>query len=490
MKTIMLTLVFSFLSFLSSGQDCECFVSQIENNTVESCNLIIGTTVTVSDVSELQNAINVANQEGGNKTILIEDGIYSIASTSQYPYITASNMVFRSLSGNRDAVILTGQGMKDVAPDTEIGMYLVGDNITVADLTIRDVGNHGISIGGDDIFIHNVKIQNTYEQMIKGSSTENGLHNSIVQCSLFEYTEEIGPQWYIGGLDIHGGHSWIVRDNVFKHIESPSQAVAEHAVHFWDNCSDNTVERNVIIDCDRGIGFGLGSSPNDGGIIRNNMIVNDGSGIFNDVGIGIESSPNTKIYNNTVHVAYQNAIEYRFETTTNVEIANNLTNRPITSRNDGVANLSNNYIEAETSWYMDATTGNLRLVTLNPNVHDQGTDLSGVVDYDIDQLQRPQGDAYDIGAQEYFEVSSENKEVSLVALSVFPNPSSGLVTIRFLDNRVPSLIFVLNSQGVKIEEYSDVMNVDFSHLGDGMYYLIIQGKLENRSVISKLVICH
>ncbi len=333
-------------------------------------------------------------------TILIEDGTYPIASPSWYPYITASNVVFRSVSGNRDAVILTGTGMSSVAPSTEIGISCVGDNITIADLTIRDVGNHGISTRGDSMFVHNVKIQNTFEQMIKGTSAGDGADDAIVQCSFFEYPAGIGPQFYIGGLDIHEGNNWLVRDNVFKNIISPSGSVAEHAIHFWNFSGNNTIERNWIINCGRGIGFGLGSSPSDGGIIRNNMIYNDGTGTFNDVGIGLETSPNTKVYNNTIFIEYPNAIEYRFPETNNVEIANNLTNKLIKSRNGGEANLLNNYTTANPSWFADLPNGDLHLSAIVGEVYNQGVELSTEVSDDIDQLTRPQGAGYDIGAHE------------------------------------------------------------------------------------------
>jgi len=65
--------------------------------------------------------------------------------------------------------------MTSVAPSTEIGISCVGNNITIADLTIRDVGNHGISVNGDNLYVHNVKIQNTFEQMLKGTTGGNGL---------------------------------------------------------------------------------------------------------------------------------------------------------------------------------------------------------------------------------------------------------------------------------------------------------------------------
>lgn len=397
-------LLFSFLMVQSlAGQDCGCTIAEVESNTVAPCQTTIGTVVNVSTESEFRAAIAEANQTGGNMTILIADGTYAVASTASYPYITASNLIIRSASGNRDAVVLTGQGMQD-AGGTEIVLYLVGDNITVADLTIRDCGNHGIAMNSDHHFIHNVKIQDTYEQMIKANSAGAYNDSTVIQCSLFEYTAGVGPQWYIGGLDIHSGVDFVVRDNVFRNINSPSQTLAEHAIHFWDDSSNNLVERNKITNCDRGIGFGLGSSANDGGIIRNNTIVNDGTTPYHDVGIGLESSPNTQVYNNTVMIAYQNAIEYRFEVTTDVTITNNLTNRAIRSRNGGTATVTANITDAELSWFVDPFAGDLHLSALIPAVVDQGVVVTDLVD-DIDQDVRPNNSGIDIGADEYLQTT-------------------------------------------------------------------------------------
>ena len=383
-----------------SSQDCGCRVSQVESNTVNACEYSVGTVVTVATTSELRNAINQINSSGGNTTLLIADGTYPIASTDWYPYITANNVVIRSLSGNRDSVILTGTGMNSVDPNTEIVISAVGNNISIMDLTIREVGNHGIMANGDHLFVHNVRVQDTFEQMLKGNSSGDGADEARVQCSLFEYTAGVGPQWYIGGLDIHDGDNWTVNDNVFKNIASPSVTTAEHAIHFWNSSSNNTIERNIIINSDRGIGFGLGSSPSEGGIIRNNMIFNDGTGLYDDVGIGLETSPNTKVYNNSIFIAYANAIEYRFPETTNVEIFNNLTNQSITLRNSAQATVASNYTSAIENWFVNAPTGDLRLASDNPAVVNQGMYLDTVL-MDIDKTPRTIDGDHDIGAFEF-----------------------------------------------------------------------------------------
>lgn len=478
-------------TFTSYTQECNCTVSEVQANSVAPCTTVIGEIDTVTTVIELKDAINSANGTGGNRTILIADGTYPIASPDWYPYITGSNIVFRSVSGNRNAVILTGTGMASVSPATENGFYIVGENVTIADLTIRDVGNHGIATQGDNTFIHNVRIQNTFEQMIKGTSAGDGADNGTVQCSLFEYTAGIGPQFYIGGLDIHEGSNWWVSDNIFKDIASPSGSLAEHAVHFWNFSENNTVERNLIINCDRGIGFGLGSSPNEGGIIKNNMIYNNGTHPFHDVGIGLETSPNTKVYNNTVYITYPNAIEYRFAATTNVQITNNLTNKLISSRNDGEAILLTNYTEAVETWFIDITTGDLHLVETNDNVVNQGTNLAEVT-VDFDKNARPLAGLTDIGAHEFYDLTTgiTALENSITKIQLYPNPAQNVFTVK--SNTSPlynvSVYNVLNQQLMRYNAVDLTVGliVDVSDWEAGIYFCQFEdanGQVETQKVV-------
>jgi hypothetical protein len=496
MKHSNVFIVFIFIIYfkhLGYAQTCSCLISEVETNTVSPCNYTIGTLDTVTNATEFRNAVSQANSSGGNRTILIADGTYQIASPSWYPYITANNIVFKSLSGNRDAVILTGTGMAATS-GTEIGIYAVGDNITIADLTIKDVGNHGIAVTGDNLYVYNVKIQDTYEQMIKGNSTAGGINNGTVKCSLFEYTNGIGPQWYIGGLDIHTGINWNVSDNVFYDIASPSVAVAEHAVHFWDSSEDNVVERNKIVNCDRGIGFGLGSSPNTRGVIKNNMITNDGSNLFADVGIGLESSPNTEVYNNSIFIQYPNAIEYRFATTTNIIITNNLTNQLIRSRNGGTATLTTNNTGAMGSWFVDATSGNLRLANNIPSVVDMGTSLVNDVTVDLDQVTRPQMGSYDIGATEYLNPTTGLKDTKAPTLdvTVFPNPSANVFTLQSKEISIDN-ITIYNAVGQTIASFEgdplpSTFVIDAQQWEAGVYFCHIAGSNAASQLIRMVVL--
>ena len=456
-----------------NAQNCDCTLEQVINNTVIPCEYSEGTIDTVYTTEELRAFINFANANNAlvPRTVLIADGTYPIATTSWYPYITASNVIFRSLSGNRDACILTGEGMRSVNPETENGIFAVGDNITIANLTIKDLGNHGISVTGDNLYVYNVKIQDTYEQMIKGSSDADGVNNGTIKCSYFEYTNGIGPNWYIGGIDLHKATDWTISDNFFINIASPADFVAEHAIHLWEGSANNLVERNQIINCDRGIGFGLGSSPNDGGIIRNNMIYNNGGHPYHDVGIGLETSPNTEVYNNTVHVLFQNAIEFRFDETEDVMITNNLCNKPITSRNGATATLTKNITNATNDWFENVDFGNLRLAGANGNVVDQGSTIVNPT-LDIDKTSRPQGAGIDIGAHELMQsVSVIELETESMAI-ISPNPFQDLLEISFKENKRYTLSFYNQNQQLvhKEEIQGDSFQMNTGTWVDGTYF--------------------
>lgn len=326
----------------------------------EPLTTVVGNVTTVSNVAQLRAATLEANKTG-NTTILLKDGTYNF--DGEGLWVSGSNIIFRSESGNRDKVILKGEGMTG---STSRIFLLAGDNLTVADMTLGYVANHVIQVHGeldtDYALLHNLHIVDSYEQLVKVSydanKMETGADNGILECSTLQYTAGIGPQYYIGGIDAHNAANWIVRDNLFSSVRSPQELLAEQTVHFWSDSKNATVENNTFLNCDRAIGFGMGEDRGaEGGIIRGNKIYHDST--RGDVGIILETAKNVLIENNIILMEndYANAIEYRFKGTTGAQILNNISNKAIKQRDGATATLSGNITNAEISDYADPAHG-------------------------------------------------------------------------------------------------------------------------------------
>ena len=443
--------------------------------------------ITVSTVSELQNALNLASQSNGNMTIALNKGTYLLNNNLLYIGTHMKHLSIRGATGNRDDVIIKGQGMNGSV--THI-FNVAASHFTAADMTIGWVFYHPIQIHGesnaDSTLIRNVKIIDGNEQFIKISGTSAEPHISdggIIECCHFEFSAGIGNQYYTGGVDGHHCSNWIVRNNTFKHLRSPDGNLAEHAVHFWSNSRDIITENNLIINCDRGIGYGLGNDPargNLGGIIRNNFVHTS-----RDVGIGIERSPDVKIYNNTVWTDnYFNSIEYRFAGTTNNHIANNLTNKNIALREGAQAILENNYTSAIASMFVNAGAHDYHLVNNNPNLVGKGKLLNDVtVDFDC----KARGNTNDIGADQFLVITNIfNSTEPNMLVSISPNPFKSFF---YADVNMPHSevlkLFLYSPEGKEmlktdIEKNRNAIKCD--HLSPGIYfYFIYEGKYLKQS---------
>jgi len=363
--------------------------------------LLIANTVTVGNFSELMEAVNSASS---GDTILMKDGTYMV-NNGYGAQIRKNNLVIKSLSNNRNNVIVSGGGMSGGA---NYGFWIPAHNVTIQGITIQDVANHCIQTDVDNhkLRVIDCVLRDGYEQLLKVPAGSGMSDSGLVEGCLFEFSKGVAESFYTGGIDYHRSKDWVVRNNVFKNIRSPGGSVAEHAIHFWNNCENITVENNLIIDCDRGIGFGLGDEKeHKGGIIRNNMIyhrVMDGTD-FGDVGIALEYCVDVSVYNNTVFFDndYSNAIEYRFQGTKRNTVANNLTNKQIRMRDGATATLISNVTSAQSGWFVAVSEGNLHLASGSISAAiDKGTPVDGLTS-DFDNDLRPQGSGIDIGADEY-----------------------------------------------------------------------------------------
>ncbi len=363
-------------------------------------------TIEVSTADELKSVLTTTQ---GNITILLTDGVYQIPDFYGYE-IKMSHITIKSKSGNRDAVIIKGNGMDG---STQFAFQIYGyDYFALKNVTIRDLYSSAIQLhgyqntGGDYLYVSNCRFIDIREQMIKGCSSSDSRENQtprpdygVVEKTLFEYTDYT-PYYMSCGIDIHVANEWTVRDCTFKNIIRVDNGITEGAIHFRYYSENLTIERNKIINCARGILFALDNEQVSNGTIKNNFIH-----VNCDVGIYLCHSQNIKVYNNTIYIAnsYGNAIEYRFsesngyQATDNNYIYNNLTNKAITARNGGLADVTDNVTNAQSSWFVDAINGDLHLNSSNSDVVDKGRDLSDVV-LDIDKENRT--GKLDIGADE------------------------------------------------------------------------------------------
>ena len=344
-------------------------------------------------------------------TILLKDGIYRIDSTL---HIMARGVVLRGQSGNRSKVIIRGEGMNE--RKVGVAISIDASDVVVADLTVGSVGFHGVQVRGEvgvsDIVVHNIHIVDTGQQLLKGSTGPTGKisERGLVACSVFSYTDT-APSDYTNGVDVLNAKNWVVRDNYFHKIRGPRDSgyVCGPALLFWVGSQGTVVERNLFLDCYRGISLGLvekskaqsenPTTDHQGGIIRNNIVVNRNA--WGDESIEANDCPNVRIEYNTVLAAGKVnwSISARFPRTEAL-IRNNLTSQTIFPRENAKVQQSGNVTSALSEWFTDPDRGVLRLKQADLPAIDAGVPIEDVKT-DFDRAPRVFGKAPDAGAFEY-----------------------------------------------------------------------------------------
>lgn len=383
-----------------------------------------GTIVNVSTEGQLQNAISNLSS---NETIVIAAGDYNLSNSLFIGGAGAvSNVAIRGATGDPADVRLIGAGVTSSSVPHGIWCGQV-NGILIADITIREVYYHPIQVTGDceAPHVYHCVLQEAGEQFIKGSAGGStgspGCDNGIVEYTVMEYANTCKTD-YTNGVDIHQGDNWIIRHNLFRRIiANPAYSIAGPAVLMWNNAKDTICESNTFIDCERGIAFGLTQKAgfdHQGGVIRNNMFYRSAAINRGDVAIGIWDSPNTVCVHNTIIMqdTYPNAIEYRFSTTTGVEIRNNLTNAAIISRNGATGTVGSNVTSATTGMFVNASGGDLHLLATASTAIDQGATVGNCPD-DWDGDGRPAGAARDIGADEFGGTPANQPPVANAAIT-------------------------------------------------------------------------
>jgi hypothetical protein len=364
---------------------------------------------------------------GAGATILLADGTYRLGGAGLQ--LRKQGLTLRSMSGDATKVILDGEYRT-----AEI-VAISASDVTVAHVTITRAVDHPVHVYPDaagpdvrNVRLYGVRFIDGGEQFVKVNPDAARAHfvdSGRVECSFFQLTEAGRPMvetlggtsCYTGGIDVHGGRGWIVRNNRFEDIYCRTGKLAEHAIHFWTGSRDTLVENNTIVNCARGVGFGLVDSgqgrvyaddpyPNMGyighydGIIRNNVIYADVPTF--DTGIELDQARGARVYHNTVFAAAGatgvfSSIDARFANT-RVEIRNNLCGR-LTTRDGAMVTADHNKEMVGAAAFRDVGKLDFHLAAGASDAIDKGVAVTEA-GLDLDGEPHSAGAAPDLGADE------------------------------------------------------------------------------------------
>lgn len=402
--------------------------------------------VSPAQVGSLQSILDSA---ATGTTVRLADGTYPLTRTLVF---RVPGVTLRSASGDRSKVIIDGQY------ETGDVLLLQEPNVTVADLTVTRAYYHPVHVAPNTrtitgTLLHNLRIVDGAEQFIKVNPA-NGYYadSGVIRCSSLQLTDagraQVRNNCYTGGVDIHQARGWQIVANVITGFWCAS-GLSEHGIHVWTGSRDTVVDRNVIHNSARGIGYGMGQTwansrtysdapcggaayvGHYGGSITNNFVSASDSRLFSsafgfDTGIGLEQSCQTNVLHNSVVSTVaprSSSIEWRFANTTAV-VANNLTTHALKARDGGQATLAGNVAGAPLSMFVNAAAGDLRLASTATAAIDKGATLSAPVTWDIDGATRDS--RVDVGADE---VATATFAVSLSATSSVP--AGGTIAVNW-----------------------------------------------------------
>ena len=370
-----------------------------------------GPTIRVVTAEELLAA---ADRVGAGESILLANGHYKLTR----PLVLAGkkNIMVRSADADPAKVVLSGQGWGSGAQNDDILRVAHCEGVTIADLTFTDCHSYGIKVeaehGPKDIHVYNCRFRDIGIRAIKGSAGKDpnvrAVKGSVRFCT-FENTKVPSADWlfngdYIAAIDMMALEDWAFTDNIFRNIKGRNGG-GRAAIFVWVRSRHVVVERNLILDCDRGVAFGNpGQSTANlsgeqlayvtDGVIRNNFIAGGA-----DCGIELWHTDGVRICHNTIWRPERNWRRgIRVGTgTVHAQIVNNLVHGEIRLEG-GKAELRQNRTGRLDGYFVDPASGNLALTSLATGAIDQALPLP---DIPKDIRQRSRVGPPDLGAWEF-----------------------------------------------------------------------------------------
>lgn len=345
-------------------------------------------------VANVEEWLQAVARAADGTTILLADGHYR----ATRPAVLAGKkrITIRGASGDPAKVILSGRGWDTDARNDDLLHIGHCESVTVADLTFADCRSYGIKVEAEnapkDIHIYNCRFRDIGVRAVKGSAGKQpnvrAVKGSVRYCH-FENTRIPPANWlfggdYIAGIDMMALEDWTFSDNVFRNIKGRNGG-GRAAIFIWVRSRRVVVERNLIVNCDRGIAFGNPgqSTANTAGetliyvadgIIRNNFIAGGP-----DCGIELWHARGLQVQHNTVFRPERNwSRGIRIGAgTAQADIANNLVHGEIRMEG-GEANLRNNLATRLDGYFIDPSSGDLALTRAATNAVDRALPLPEV----------------------------------------------------------------------------------------------------------------
>lgn len=369
-----------------------------------------GKVLRVSTADELLGAVDRLSSGG---TVFISDGQYKLSR----PIILdrKQNIVLRSASGDPARVTLLGKGWDQGDNRDDILRISRCEGVTIADLSFAECRSYGIKVEAEhapkDVNILNCRFRNIGVRAIKGSAAQDSNLRAVkgsVRGCYFENTRTPPAEWLFGGdyiaaIDMMALEDWTFSDNVFRNIKGRNGG-ARAAIFIWVRSRKVVVERNLILNCDRGVAFGNPGKSTANidderlvyvseSIIRNNFLAGGP-----DCGIELWFVDQIKVLNNSIWRPEQNWNRgIRIGTgTANTEVANNLVHGGI-QLEGGQARLHHNLAGRLESYFEEPTSGKLALTSLATNALGRGVPLAEATE---DIRRKPRKGNPDLGAWE------------------------------------------------------------------------------------------
>src|SRR6185369_5168625 len=333
-----------------------------------------GTVVRVASAEEILAA---GEQMTAGSTMMIEPGVYTLPR----PLVLRQKqaITIRSVSGDPLSVTLKGKGWDLGDAHDDIVHVADCDGVLIAGLTFAECRSYGVKVeaehGPKDVQIYNCRFRNIGVRAIKGSAGKDpdvrASKGSVRFCD-FENTRIPPADWlfggvYIAGIDMMALEDWTFSDNIFRNIKGRNGG-GRAAIFIWVRSRRILVERNLIVNCDRGVSLGNpGQSTANQiggplryvseGIIQNNVIAGGA-----DCGIELWHVDGIKVRHNSIWRPDRNwGRGIRLGTgVVQTEVVNNLAHGGI-QLEGGEANLHHNLARRLDGYFVEPSIGDLSL---------------------------------------------------------------------------------------------------------------------------------